>query len=142
MCTISLCLVTLETQFSVTPSPFCFSVPIYPPQLEDSLAPRMGITVGTHALDMITISPDRVLSLIAKFLCLPLLQTSDKYLIARHLIVLTMKPPIVYAEELGRIGYGRPMWMPEEPPDASIELGDVGFIETSRNSSLLQSYVS
>ena len=102
----------------------------------------MGITVGTHALDMITISPDRVLSLIAKFLCLPLLQTSDKYLIARHLIVLTMKPPIVYAEELGRIGYGRPMWMPEQPPDASIELGDVGFIETSRNSSLLQSYVS
>lgn len=41
-----------------------------------------------------------------------------------------MQPAVVYAEELDRLGYGRPIWMPEHPTEASIELGDVGFIET------------
>ena len=42
-----------------------------------------------------------------------------------------MQPAVIYAEELGRIGYGKPLWMPEQPSEASIELGDVGFIERS-----------
>lgn len=52
-----------------------------------------------------------------------------------------MQPAVVYAEELDRLGYGRPIWMPEHPTEASIELGDVGFIETRSFSFFLSSSV-
>lgn len=40
-----------------------------------------------------------------------------------------MQPAVVYANELSRLGYGRPMWMPDQP-EPCVEIGDVGFVET------------
>lgn len=39
-----------------------------------------------------------------------------------------MEPPaVVYSDLLRYLNYGRPLWVPE----SSVELGDVGYIETS-----------
>lgn len=40
-----------------------------------------------------------------------------------------MQPAVVYANELSKLGYGRPMWMPDQPVPC-VEIGDVGFVET------------
>jgi hypothetical protein len=41
-----------------------------------------------------------------------------------------MKPSIIYAEELSKLGYGHPLWLPEGSSDSqAAELGDVGYID-------------
>lgn len=37
--------------------------------------------------------------------------------------------PFVYSEELSKLGYGRPMYIPEPTTSGQIEIGDVGIIE-------------